>query len=325
MILTTTEPICIARDPATLQDVWSELSRRRARPSVFLTPDWIAVARSLDRRAQSTLSIGPSRGIAALARDDDGTVAFAGGESTDEQDVIAAPSDAHSVALALGRWIAAERAPRALLEYVPEDAPTADALASALGKAGYEVRVERLVTAPRLELPRDFETFVQSLTKKERHELRRKMRRLESGRRAGFRFAAEGERGAVLDRFVALHRRSRGEKAEFMTPRTERFFRDVADVTAARGWLRLGVLRVDGEDAAVLFAFVYEGTLALYNAAYDPAFAGLSVGIVAHANAIRSAIAEGLHTYDLLRGDEPYKYDLGAEDRWLLRIEATRR
>src|SRR2546427_633182 len=231
MILTTTEPICIARDPATLQDVWSELARRRARPSVFLTPDWIAVARSLDR----------------------------------------------------------------------------------------------LVTAPRLELPRDFETFVQSLTKKERHELRRKMRRLESGRRAGFRFAAEGERGAVLDRFVALHRRSRGEKAEFMTPRTERFFRDIADVTAAPGWLRLGVLRVDGDDAAVLFAFAYEGTLSLYNAAYDPALAGLSVGIVAHANAIRSAIADGLHTYDLLRGDEPYKYDLGADDHWLLRVEATRR
>jgi CelD/BcsL family acetyltransferase involved in cellulose biosynthesis len=84
------------------------------------------------------------------------------------------------------------------------------------------------------------------------------------------------------------------------------------------------VLSVDGADTAVLFAFAYEGTLALYNAAYDPALAPLSVGIVAHANAIRAAIAEGLHTYDLLRGAEPYKYDLGAQDHWLLRIGATR-
>ena len=325
MILSTTEPLCIARDPATLQDLWSELARRRARPTLFLTPEWIAVARSGDRRAQITVSIDQSRGIAALARDDDGTIAFAGGEFTDEKDVVAAPGDARAVALALGRWIVEERAPRALLDDVPESAPTADGLASSLAGAGYDVRVERLVTAPRLALPRDFETYVQSLTKKERHELRRKMRRLESGRRVAFRFAAESERQAVLDRFVALHRRSRGEKAEFMTSRTERFFRDVADVTAARGWLRLGVLSVDGDDAAVLFAFAYEGTLSLYNAAYDPALAGLSVGIVAHANAIRSAIADGLHTYDLLRGDEPYKYDLGADDHWLLRVEATRR
>ena len=128
----------------------------------------------------------------------------------------------------------------------------------------------------------------------------------------------------MTDRFVALHRRSRGEKAEFMTPDTERFFRDVADTLAARGWLRLGVLSVDGEDAAVLFGFAYEGTLALYNAAYDPNLAPLSVGIACAAYAIRSAIAEGLRTYDFLRGDEPYKYDLGGADHWLLRFEASR-
>ena len=109
-----------------------------------------------------------------------------------------------------------------------------------------------------------------------------------------------------------------------MIGETERFFRDVADTFAARGWLRLGVLNVDGEDAAVLFAFAYEGSFALYNAAYDLALAPLSVGIACHAYAIRSAIDEGLRTYDLLRGDEPYKYDLGATDRWLLRLEAAR-
>jgi len=139
-----------------------------------------------------------------------------------------------------------------------------------------------------------------------------------------FRFATAAEQAAVLDRFVALHRLSHGEKGTFMIAERERFFRDLADALAAPGWLRLGVLRVDGQDAAVLYAFAYEGTLALYNAAYDPALSALSVGIVCHAYAIREAIAEGLHAYDLLRGDEPYKYDLGAEDHWLMRLEATR-
>src|SRR2546427_9871093 len=183
MILSTTEPLCIARDPATLQDLWSELARRRARPTLFLTPEWIAVARSGDRRAQITLSIEQSRGIAALARDDDGTIAFAGGEFTDEKDVVAAPGDARAVALALGRWIVEERAPRALLDDVPESAPTADGLASSLGGAGADVRVERLVTAPRLPPPRGFEIYRQTLTKKERHELPRKKRRPRTGRR----------------------------------------------------------------------------------------------------------------------------------------------
>jgi CelD/BcsL family acetyltransferase involved in cellulose biosynthesis len=324
MILTTSDPICIARDPASLETEWSELARRRARPSIFLTPERLAVARAHDPRRQTTLLIAKDRGVAALAHEADGAITFAGGEFTDLQDVIAGPEDAAMVADALGSWIASQRVPRARLEYVPEEVPTADAVSRPLAAAGYEVRVERLVTSPRLDLPAEFETYVQSLSKKERHELRRKIRRLESGRRVMFRFADASERGRVLDRFVALHRRSRGEKAEFMTAANERFFRDVAEAIGSRGWLRLGVLDVDGEDAAVLFAFAYEGALALFNAAYDPNLASLSVGIVCHAYAIRDAIAEGLRAYDLLRGDEPYKYDLGAEDRWLVRIEATR-
>jgi CelD/BcsL family acetyltransferase involved in cellulose biosynthesis len=326
MILTTTDPLCIARDPRSLGPTWSELARRRARPVVFLTPEWLAVARAHDPRAQHTLTVAdPVSGICALAEDADGTLTFAGGELTDEQDVVAPRGAERRVAAALGAWLVERAASRVLLEYVPEDVPTASVVGERLGSAGYAVRAERLVTAPRVDLPTDYDAFVQGLTKKERHELRRKIRRLETDRRVAFRSAVGAERGAVLDRFFALHRLSRGEKRTFMTPERERFFRDVADALGASGWLRLGVLRVDGDDAAVLFAFAYEGTLALYNAAYDPALASLSVGIVCHAYAIREAIGEGLRTYDLLRGDEPYKYDLGADDHWLVRLEAVRR
>jgi CelD/BcsL family acetyltransferase involved in cellulose biosynthesis len=34
-----------------------------------------------------------------------------------------------------------------------------------------------------------------------------------------------------------------------------------------------------------------------------------------HALALRLAADEGCHTFDLLRGDEPYKYRFGAVDR----------
>jgi len=93
---------------------------------------------------------------------------------------------------------------------------------------------------------------------------------------------------------------------------------------APTGRLRLGIVRAHDEDAAVLFAFAYGDTLALYNAAYDPALSSLSLGIASHSFAVRDAIAQGFKIYDLLRGDEPYKYDLGAHDRWLWRLEAVR-
>jgi CelD/BcsL family acetyltransferase involved in cellulose biosynthesis len=315
---------CTPRAPAELSGAWSEIAERRSPASIFLTPEWVAVAREHDGAEAVTLAVGdPPRGIAALARDADGTLRFAGGELTDEQDVVAAAGEEHDIAHAVAGWIAGEAPRRIRLEYVPEDVPTLGAVAAVLGESGYRVDRSRLITSPRLALPAEFETYVQRLGKKERHELRRKIRRLENATRATFRWTTDAERGATLDRFFALHRLSRGEKADFMTADVERFFRDIADALAPLGRLRLGVLRAHDEDAAVLFAFAYRGTLALYNAAYDPALASLSIGIVSHAWAIREAIRERLDTYDLLRGDEPYKYDLGASDRWLGRLEAT--
>lgn len=283
------------------------------------------MTREHDAAEAVTLAVGdPPHGVAALARDADGTLRFAGGELTDEQDVVAPSGRERDVATAVCRWIARETPRRVRLEFVPEDVPTLEVVAGVLGESGYRIERSRLITSPRLALPGDFEAYIQGLGKKERHELRRKIRRLENATQAGFRWASDAERGATLDRFFALHRLSRGEKADFMSPDVERFFRDVADALAPLGRLRLGVLRAHDQDAAVLFAFAYRGTLALYNAAYDPALASLSIGIVGHAWAIREAIRERFDTYDLLRGDEPYKYDLGATDRWLGRLEATR-
>jgi CelD/BcsL family acetyltransferase involved in cellulose biosynthesis len=323
---------CTARDPRVLSPAWSAIAAKREPASVFLTPEWIAVARAHDDSRPITLAAGAAAGssgdeatpfgVAALAKTQDGTLHFAGGELTDEQDVVALPAQARDTAIAVARWIAGEHTKRVLLEYVPGDTPTLDAFDEVLGGCGYTVRRERLVTSPRITLAGDYEAYVQSLGKKERHELRRKLRRFESAPGASFHWATDAERAAVLDRFFALHRLSKGEKAAFMTDRAEAFFRDIADALAPLGRLRLGVVRAYEEDAAVLFAFAYGDTLALYNAAYDPALGSLSLGIASHAFAVRDAIAQGFKTYDLLRGDEPYKYDLGATDRWLWRLEA---
>jgi CelD/BcsL family acetyltransferase involved in cellulose biosynthesis len=315
---------CIQREPAELGPAWSALAASRQPPSVFLTPEWIAVARAHESTQPITLAAG-EHGVAALARGADGTLTFAGGQLTDEQDVVASPGHEAAVATSVARWIAEQQPPRVRLEYVPEERPTLDAFDAVLNEAGYRVTRARQTVSPVLDLPGSYETYVQSLGKKERHELRRKVRRLETAGPATFRFATDAEFAAVLDRFFALHRLSRGEKAGFMTADVERFFRDVADALAPLDRLRLGVLTFDGADVAVLFGFAMGKVIALYNAAYDPGLASLSVGIISHAWAIREAIARGYASYDLLRGDEPYKYDLGARDRWLARLDAERR
>ena len=131
---------CTARVPSEVYPAWSALAERRTPASIFLTPEWTQVARAHDTNEQITLAAGdPPYAVAALSRSADGTVRFAGGELTDEQDIASGPADTSAAAAAVARWIASERAPRVLLEYVPTDTATLDTMADTLSDAGYRV------------------------------------------------------------------------------------------------------------------------------------------------------------------------------------------
>src|SRR2546430_7254615 len=103
---------CTPRAPAELSGAWSRLAERRTPASIFLTPEWIAVAREHDRAEPVTLAVGdPPLGIAALARDADGTLRFAGGEFTDEQDVVAPAGEKRLGASARARRVGSRAPP----------------------------------------------------------------------------------------------------------------------------------------------------------------------------------------------------------------------
>jgi len=76
--------------------------------------------------------------------------------------------------------------------------------------------------------------------------------------------------------------------------------------------------------AAAVLCFESEQELLLYNSGYDPAFAPLSVGFVSKALTLKRAIEEGKQRFDFLRGAEPYKYDLGAQDLKVYRLVIRR-
>src|SRR5438552_2765208 len=97
-------------------------------------------------------------------------------------------------------------------------------LASASGVAATASVEER---CPVLALPRSWDTYLASLSGKHRHELQRKMRRLEREAPEA-RVSSAGdpaEVGARLSQFLVLHRRSRVGKACFMDERMVGFFR----------------------------------------------------------------------------------------------------
>jgi len=67
--------------------------------------------------------------------------------------------------------------------------------------------------------------------------------------------------------------------------------------------------------ALVFFVDARKRSFLFYMAGRDQTFDGPQSGLVLHAYSIRHAIRSGFTTYDFLRGNEPYKYSFGAEER----------
>jgi len=191
--------------------------------------------------------------------------------------------------------------------------------------SGLTVEVEQIETCPTALLPPEWDAYLAMLRGKDRHELRRKLRRAEAAAHLEYRVTSDA---AQLDEdiatFMALHRMSQQDaKQGFMTPEKEAFFRAMARQLWPQGWLELAFLYADGEPIATLCCFAYGATYAAYNSGYHPAYAELSAGIVLFAERIRTAIARGFTAFDFMRGNESYKYRFGATDQPLYQLLAS--
>lgn len=194
----------------------------------------------------------------------------------------------------------------------------ADAITAGLASAGAEYGVSEHAIAAVLPLPESYDEWTTMIGKKQRHEVRRKLRKFAAASGNPRLVTATGP-SAVAD-FAAMHRRSSGDKATFMTDEMESFFVELATATGARS----DVLCDDaGTPVASAYGFQDEHGYYLYNSAYEPAAAAVSPGIVLVTELIRRAIADGLTRFDFLKGDEVYKFRLGARRRPLYLVEAT--
>ena len=88
------------------------------------------------------------------------------------------------------------------------------------------------------------------------------------------------------------------------------FIPGLVRMAAEHGWLRMGVLRLEGKAVAAQIWFVKDGTASIYKLAYIAEYAKQSVGTVLTHELMRSAIDEDrVRVIDYLSGDDAYKKD----------------
>ncbi len=297
---------------------WKKLQGNSTASSIFSSPVWSKIWWQ-QFGSGANLLLGAVRhqgkviGIAPLLVNGDVASFIGSSDVCDYLDFVVEPSNEESFFHELLDNLKAKGIIRLDLAPLRPDSTVLKSLVKVAPRQVWQVSCSREDVSVELDLPPTWEEYLQLLSGKQRHELKRKLRRLEEEGELNYRNSTDVNRHDV-DIFLRLFRDSRQDKATFLTPQMESFFRAVVIIMAEQELLRFNMLELDEKSVASTMCFDYKDTVYLYNSGYDPDYGWLSVGVISKALCIKDSIERGKKRFDFLKGDEAYKYHLGGHE-----------
>ena len=169
------------------------------------------------------------------------------------------------------------------------------------------VKIKKSDLAVNLLLPKSYDEYLASLTKKNRHELRRKKRKFDK-ENISYKLEESIEQD-IFEIFISQHKTSKGEKGNFMTDMVEEYFRNLLNL---EGWK---IYYTNTNNGVISTAFCYENENGcyLYNSSRNNKFDYINPGIILYDLIIQKLIEREMKFFDFLKGTERYKYDLGGD------------
>jgi CelD/BcsL family acetyltransferase involved in cellulose biosynthesis len=317
---------------SALRPEWNSLLRSSGSASPFLTWEWLhtwwrhlsgsSQLRILAVRAGAELvAVAPFRvtkGTAYLPVLD---MLGTGDAGSDYLDVIVRRGLESEALPAIAHFVESQNTALRLTHLAP--AAMADRLAEGLVARGWTRTTAAGGTCPYIPLAgHTWDSYLATLGSSHRANVRRRIRALEQKFDVRFeRITSEAQRREAFPKLVQYHeRRFDEEGTAFRTAPLRAFHDELTKRALDRGWLRMYVLRLNGETVAVMYGFLYDGTFYFYQHGFDEQYQQHSIGLVLMALSIRSAIEEGAGEFDLLWGVEPYKFLWARETRELRNV-----
>ena len=232
-----------------IRDTWNELLHSSDQNSVFLTHQWfyswwrwLSEGKSLEIFLYRSDS-GTPVGIAPLMRENDILAFMASGEVTDYCDFIIRSGKEREFFESLLDFFRVQYpgVQKILLMNIKQTSKTLYFLPHLAAKYDFTCTVTESEVAPVLTLPASYEDFLALLSRKNRHDLRRKLKRVEEleGVRTVKVLDAVGLQSSI-NSFIQLHRRSDASKEEFWRAQgMADFFQEIALQFSPQGWVEL--------------------------------------------------------------------------------------
>jgi CelD/BcsL family acetyltransferase involved in cellulose biosynthesis len=206
-----------------------------------------------------------------------------------------------------------------------DSSPLIPVLQNEAGKRKWQSDVVDTDHAPAIKLPGDWDTYLGMLSKKQRHEVRRKMRRLEEAEVPSRWYFVENEES--LDDEINAFLKLMAEdpiKETFLSPEMTVAMTETMRSAFKQGYLQLAFLEIDGQKAAAYLNFDYINHIWVYNSGINREYMSYSAGWVLLGYLLQWANENQRETFDFMRGDEDYKYRFGAIDQMVRRVTISR-
>jgi CelD/BcsL family acetyltransferase involved in cellulose biosynthesis len=303
----------------SIYDTWKKLYEDSTTAPIFASPEWSKIWWQ-QFGSETKLYLGAFKqgsrvtGIAPLQIKGDIATFIGSIDVCDYLDFVVAPGSEDAF---FGELLDNLRAAGTLrLELAPlrPESTVRTGLMNTASKYNWKTACSQEDVTVELDLPSSWEEYLQLLSGKQRHELNRKLRRLNEEGDLAHRTVTDTSQPDI-DTFLRLFRDSRQDKAAFLTPQMESFFRAIGQAMAEQNLLRLNVLELNNKAVAATMCFDYKDTVYLYNSGYEPDYGWLSVGVISKALCIKAAIERHKKRFDFLKGDEAYKYHLGGQEK----------
>jgi CelD/BcsL family acetyltransferase involved in cellulose biosynthesis len=292
--------------------VWHEIFSRAQNATPFLSYEWfLALSTRLFKTDPEVMVFYNDKQPVGIfpGMIENNTLRFYSDERvTDLVDMLFLPDCGEEILQELVQYIETENCH---LDLYPIEADSL--LADYISEYVTDVVFERADLCPLVLLPDSWDEYLESLTGKSRHELRRKLRKVEE-------IKMKTLEPDALDTLFTLMAASDSTKKEFLTSQMRDFFDAIARYFFHKKYLRFCATYLDSQPLGVLFSFHMHDRVYLYNSGFNPEYAYLSPGVVTIALDIMSAIDEGMKFYDFLRGEEDYKFRFGAHKRYTIRL-----
>jgi CelD/BcsL family acetyltransferase involved in cellulose biosynthesis len=206
---------------------------------------------------------------------------------------------------------------------IPDDSPSLAIFNEIKNRNEWSIEIERAYHTPEIALCDDWDTYLAGIDKKQRHEIRRKMRRAE-GSEDNVKWYITSDRSTLdndIDDFFSLMEIDE-DKKHFLTDSMRKQMRAIMHWAFDTGILQLSFLTINDDKAAGYFCFDYQDKIFVYNSGFSFDFQYYSPGWVLLGYLIQHAIETGKTHFDFMRGDEKYKYMFGAADGFVMKAKA---